>query len=63
MNQQKLVKAIMAIQNDPNLTDEEKAKKRQDLLSGKWSDSDAPSKKQEKGVSEAGGKRETRSAC
>jgi hypothetical protein len=63
MNQQKLVKAIMAIQNDPNLTDEEKAKRRQDLLSGKWSESDAPSKKQEKGASEAGGKRETRSAC
>lgn len=27
---------ILAIQRDPNLTDAEKAKKRQELLSGKW---------------------------
>ena len=31
-----LAQQIMAIQRDPNLTDVEKAKKRQELLSGKW---------------------------
>jgi predicted lysophospholipase L1 biosynthesis ABC-type transport system permease subunit len=35
--QQKLLKAIMAIQKDASLTEDEKAKKRQDLLAGKWS--------------------------
>jgi hypothetical protein len=33
---------IMAINNDPNLTDAEKAVKRQELMSGKWS---APAEK------------------
>jgi hypothetical protein len=36
MDQQKLMKAIMAIQNDTSLTDVEKAKKRQELMSGKF---------------------------
>jgi hypothetical protein len=36
MDQQKLMKAIMAIQNDISLNDVEKAKKRQELLSGKF---------------------------
>ncbi|KAL3156601.1 hypothetical protein ABBQ38_000890 [Trebouxia sp. C0009 RCD-2024] len=31
-----LTQQIMAIQRDPTLTDAEKAKKRQELLSGKW---------------------------
>lgn len=31
-----LAQQIMAIQRDPTLTDGEKAKKRQELLSGKW---------------------------
>ena len=31
-----LAQQIMAIQRDPALTDAEKAKKRQELLSGKW---------------------------
>jgi len=31
-----ITQQIMAIQRDPNLTDVEKAKKRQELLSGKW---------------------------
>lgn len=31
-----LAQQIMAIQRDPTLTDAEKAKKRQELLSGKW---------------------------
>jgi len=38
VDQKKLVKAIMAIQQDPNLTDEEKALRRQQLLCGKWMD-------------------------
>ena len=36
--QQRLVRAILAIQNDSSLHDEEKARKRQELLSGKWMD-------------------------
>lgn len=41
--QQQLLKAIMAIQKDASLTEDEKAKMRQDLLAGKWSckDNDA----------------------
>lgn len=31
-----LTKQILEIQRDPNLTDEEKAKKRQALMAGKW---------------------------
>lgn len=31
-----ITQQIMAIQRDPSLTDVEKAKKRQELLSGKW---------------------------
>lgn len=36
MDQKELFKRIMEIQNDPNLTDEEKGKKRQELMAGKW---------------------------
>lgn len=42
-SQQRLVKAIMAIQADPDLNDEEKAKKRQELMSGRWSASGSAS--------------------
>ena len=31
-----ITQQIMAIQRDPSLTDVEKARKRQELLSGKW---------------------------
>lgn len=44
MDQKKLVKAIMAIQQDPNLTDEEKALRRQQLLCGKWMDQEKNNK-------------------
>ena len=36
MDGSNLTQQIIAIQRDPNLSDAEKAKKRQDLLSGKW---------------------------
>lgn len=38
-----LAQQIMAIQRDPTLTDAEKAKKRQELLSGKWAQPSAQS--------------------
>jgi hypothetical protein len=41
-NQADLRAKIMAINNDPNLTDAEKAVKRQELMCGKWS---APAEK------------------
>ena len=34
--EQTLAAKIMAIQRDPSLTDEEKAKKRQELMCGNW---------------------------
>lgn len=36
MDQKELFKRIMEIQNDPNLSDEEKGRRRQELLAGKW---------------------------
>lgn len=36
LSQQELVKRIMAINQDPSLSDAEKAAARQDLMSGKW---------------------------
>ncbi|GAB4818166.1 hypothetical protein N2152v2_005212 [Parachlorella kessleri] len=36
MDQKEMFKRIMEIQNDPNLTEAEKGKKRQELMSGKW---------------------------
>lgn len=36
--QMELRKRIMMIMMDPNLTDAEKAQRRQDLMSGKWSE-------------------------
>lgn len=52
MDQQELRKRIVEINQDPNLTDEEKARKRQQLLSGKWMSQDASTNK----ASDAGGK-------
>ena len=59
--QQRLVKAILAIQNDSSLTDEEKARKRQELLTGKWSDSGSSSNGSK--VVTEGGKRQKRGMC
>lgn len=42
MDQQELRKKIVEINQDPNLSDEEKARKRQELLSGKWMAQNAP---------------------
>lgn len=36
--QMEMRKRIMKIMMDPNLTDAEKSQRRQDLMSGKWSD-------------------------
>lgn len=36
MNEQVIRKKILEISQDPNLTEAEKAKKRQELLSGAW---------------------------
>lgn len=36
LSQQELLKRIMEINKDPNLSDAEKAVARQDLMSGKW---------------------------
>lgn len=36
LSQQELLKRIMEINKNPDLSDEEKAKARQDLMSGKW---------------------------
>lgn len=44
VDQQELMKRIMEIQKDPNLTDDEKAIKRQQLLSGKWMEEKAAGK-------------------
>jgi E3 ubiquitin-protein ligase UHRF1 len=43
LSQQELVKRIMAINQDPSLSDAEKAAARQDLMSGKWKEKVAPS--------------------
>ena len=43
LSQQELVKRIMAINQDPTLSDAEKAAARQDLMSGKWKEKVAPS--------------------
>jgi len=59
--QQRLVKAILAIQNDSSLTDEEKARKRQELLTGNWSDSGSSSNGSK--VVAEGGKRQKRGMC
>lgn len=62
--QQRLVKAILAIQNDSSLTDEEKARRRQELLSGKWSESGSSSNGSKVVTySGRGGKRQTRGMC
>ena len=47
MDQQQLMKAILAIQGDSSLTDEEKAHRRQQLLSGKFKSTDHESKREE----------------
>eukprot|EP00887_Chlorella_sp_A99_P001931 scaffold18.g1931.t1 len=54
MDQQELMRRIMEIQRDPNLTEAEKAKKRQEVMSGKWNqpaadDDKADEKKDAKG--------------
>lgn len=52
MDQKELFKRIMEIQNDPNLTDAEKGRKRQELMTGKWSkpaDPEELGKDEEKG--------------
>lgn len=59
--QQRLVKAILAIQNDTRLNDEEKARKRQELLSGKWTDSGSSFDSSK--VVAKGGKKQTRGMC
>ena len=51
MDQQELMKAIMAIQRDTSLTDGEKARRRQELLSGKFQE-DHQVKPDEESVSE-----------
>lgn len=43
LSQQELLKRIMEINKDPNLSDAEKAAARQDLMSGKWKEKLAPS--------------------
>ncbi|KAL4447318.1 hypothetical protein ABPG77_007351 [Micractinium sp. CCAP 211/92] len=43
LSQQELLKRIMEINKDPNLSDAEKAAARQDLMSGKWKAKVAPS--------------------
>ena len=48
MNESELRKAITQIHLDPNLNEQEKAKKRQELLSGQWS---KPAAKEEPGCS------------
>lgn len=58
--QQRLVKAILAIQNDSSLSDEEKARKRQEVLTGKWLGTGSSSNGCTSKVVTQGGKRETR---
>lgn len=48
MNESELRKAITQIHLDPKLTEQEKAKKRQELLSGQWA---KPAAKEEPGSS------------
>lgn len=69
LSQQELLKRIMEINKDPNLSDAEKAAARQDLMSGKWKEKLAPSSedtakqgKEDKGKGAAGEKEEGSSA-
>ncbi|KAL4443565.1 hypothetical protein ABPG75_011302 [Micractinium tetrahymenae] len=69
LSQQELLKRIMEINKDPNLSDAEKAVARQDLMSGKWKEKLAASTddtekqgKDDKGKAAAGEKEEGSSA-
>lgn len=44
--QMELRKRIMKIMMDTSLSDAEKARRRQDLMSGKWTDDDTPGEQQ-----------------
>jgi E3 ubiquitin-protein ligase UHRF1 len=59
LDQQQLLKAIMAIQADTSLTAEQKARKRQDLMSGKFLPND---KEAEEAVTSPGGTRRSKVA-
>ena len=64
MDQQQLMKAIMAIQRDTSLTDEEKARRRQELLSGNFK-SEGPDTKRNEATAvkpEESGSEDTRKA-
>lgn len=53
MDQQELMKAIMAIQRDTSLTDGEKARRRQELLSGKFQEDHQVKPEEESGSEDA----------
>lgn len=50
MDQKELLQRILAIQNDPTLSDEEKGRRRQALLAGKWAPQPAKEDSDTKGA-------------